>query len=164
MQIRELAARSGLAADTLRFYERSGLLDGRHVVRAANGYRSYTSAAVERVAQIRQAQAAGFTLREVAEVLAAFDGGRLTPAAVRGYCARKLADVESRIAALQRLRRYLKAKVEGVAADPPPRGEMSSSSRTSGGRRAQRQRAGIARQGATGEPRRGRGPHPPARR
>lgn len=111
MRIREVAAASGLSPDTLRYYEKERLLDRRHARRTANGYREYTEAAIERLAQIRQAQAAGFTLREVREVLAMFDGGRLTPTAVVRLCEAKLEEIDARIDALKAIRLYLRLKM-----------------------------------------------------
>ena len=60
MKIGELAAATGLAPSAIRFYEQSGLLPAAQ--RAANGYRSYSTEAVERLRFIQLAQALGFTL------------------------------------------------------------------------------------------------------
>jgi DNA-binding transcriptional MerR regulator len=60
MKIGELAAATGLAPSAIRFYEQSGLLPAAQ--RAANGYRSYSAEAVERLRFIQLAQALGFTL------------------------------------------------------------------------------------------------------
>jgi MerR family copper efflux transcriptional regulator len=60
MKIGELAAATGLAPSAIRFYEQSGLLPAAQ--RAANGYRSYSASAVERLRFIQLAQALGFTL------------------------------------------------------------------------------------------------------
>ena len=60
MKIGELAAATGLAPSAIRFYEQSGLLPAAQ--RAANGYRSYSVEAVERLRYIQLAQALGFTL------------------------------------------------------------------------------------------------------
>jgi DNA-binding transcriptional MerR regulator len=60
MKIGELAAATGLAPSGIRFYEQSGLLPAAQ--RAANGYRSYSADAVERLRYIQLAQALGFTL------------------------------------------------------------------------------------------------------
>ena len=60
MKIGELAAATGLAPSAIRFYEQSGLLPAAQ--RAANGYRSYSTDAVERLRYIQLAQALGFTL------------------------------------------------------------------------------------------------------
>jgi len=60
MKIGELAAATGLAPSAIRFYEQSGLLPAAE--RSANGYRSYSADAVERLRYIQLAQALGFTL------------------------------------------------------------------------------------------------------
>jgi DNA-binding transcriptional MerR regulator len=60
MKIGELAAATGIAASAIRFYEQSGLLPAAQ--RAGNGYRSYSTEAVERLRYIQLAQALGFTL------------------------------------------------------------------------------------------------------
>ena len=60
MKIGELAAATGIAPSAIRFYEQSGLLPAAQ--RAANGYRSYSAEAVERLRFIQLAQALGFTL------------------------------------------------------------------------------------------------------
>lgn len=111
LRIGELAARSGVSADTLRFYEKEKLLDHRHARRAANGYREYSEAAVERLAQIRQAQSAGFTVREVRHLLHLLDGGRLSPRATLQLCQAKLTEVSARIESLRAVQTYLRAKV-----------------------------------------------------
>jgi DNA-binding transcriptional MerR regulator len=130
MRIRDVAAASGLSADTLRFYEREGLLDQRHARRTTNGYREYTEAAVARVAQIQQGQAAGFSLREIRELLTMLDGGRLTPATIIDRCATKLSEVDARIAALQSLQRYLQAKIRDLKASGPVTSERSPQRRS----------------------------------
>ena len=63
MRIGELAARTGLSKDTLRFYEKVGLLDG---VRLPNGYRDFPPETVIWLRYVRTAQALGFTLAEIA--------------------------------------------------------------------------------------------------
>lgn len=116
MRIGRVAAESGLSSDTLRYYEQEGLLDHRHARRSANGYREYMPAAIERLAQIRQAQVAGFTIREIRDLLAMLDGGRLSRVAIRRLCDAKLTEVEARIASLRTVQRYLRAKVRQMAA------------------------------------------------
>ena len=69
MKIHELAGRSGLTADTIRYYEREGLLDHRHVARDRNNYRSYTEEAVARLTLIKKLQSVGFSLAELRETL-----------------------------------------------------------------------------------------------
>jgi len=67
MRIGQLAARAEVNIQTLRFYEREGLL--RAPLRTASGYRTYEQSDLERVRFIRLCQALGFTLREVRQLL-----------------------------------------------------------------------------------------------
>lgn len=110
MLIRELAARTGLAPHTIRFYEKEGLLDERCIVRAGNNYRHYNEAAVERVLMVKHGQSVGFTLAEIRELLDAWDAGRLTLAEQHARITCKLAEVEEKLARLHDLRGYLAAK------------------------------------------------------
>lgn len=98
--IGQLAQRGGVGIDTVRYYERHGLLAPR--ARLASGYRRYSELELARLRFIRRAQALGFTLREVKELLALSaqrDVGR-----VKRSAEAKLVDVEARIAALERVR------------------------------------------------------------
>ncbi len=101
----DLGRQFGLSADTIRHYERLGLLPG--VARAANGYRGYPPEAAERVGQIQAALAIGFTLRELAEVFAERDRGGSPCRRVRDLAAGKLAEVERAIERLTDLRQSL---------------------------------------------------------
>jgi MerR family transcriptional regulator, copper efflux regulator len=67
MRIGELASRAGVNIQTLRFYEREGLL--RPPLRTASGYRCYTDRDLERVRFIRLCQGLGFSLREIHQLL-----------------------------------------------------------------------------------------------
>jgi len=100
MGIGTLAKQAGVKIDTVRNYERSRLLAPR--TRLASGYRRYTELELARLRFIRRAQMLGFTLKEVRELLALSaqrDVGR-----VRSSAQAKLADVESRIRALEKVR------------------------------------------------------------
>ena len=115
-----LAKRAGVSVDTVRYYERGGLLAPK--TRLASGYRRYSELEVARLRFIRRAQALGFSLKEVKELLALSnlrDVGRVKRAAQE-----KLADVEERIASLERVRKGLAKLVaacpgHGRAADCP---------------------------------------------
>jgi DNA-binding transcriptional MerR regulator len=71
MKIHELAQRTGLTPPTIRFYEKEGLLDARHVQRGENNYRYYCEEAVEHLLMVKKVQAVGFTLVELKEVIQA---------------------------------------------------------------------------------------------
>lgn len=103
MQIGEIAEATGLSRDTLRFYEKRGLLRAR---RSANGYRDYPVEAVDLLRYIRLAQALGFTLAEIeADLpLLAQPGAEVTAPQLRAALERKLADIDQRINGLQMLR------------------------------------------------------------
>ena len=104
MQIGTLSALTGLSRDSLRFYEKLGLLQAR---RAANGYRDYPEEAVQWLGYVRTAQQLGFTLAEIAADLPLLVQGEDAGPALRSTLARKLADIDARIAALQGLRQEL---------------------------------------------------------
>jgi MerR family copper efflux transcriptional regulator len=108
MQIGELAVATGLSRDTLRFYEKRGLLQSR---RLANGYRDYPNEAVQWLCYLRSAQALGFTLAEI-EAGMPLLGGEGDGAALRDALRRKLADIDARIAALGMLRAGLARELE----------------------------------------------------
>src|ERR1044072_5631145 len=74
LRIGEVARRSGVGIEALRFYERRGLL-GRPA-RTESNYRVYDESVLERLDFIRRAQAVGFTLDEIGEILAESAGGR----------------------------------------------------------------------------------------
>jgi len=98
----QLAKLSGVSTDTLRHYERQGVLPPP--ARAANGYRVYPAAAPERVRLIRRALAIGFTLEELRSILSTRDRGHAPCRAVRALAAGKLEALEARIRELIMLR------------------------------------------------------------
>jgi MerR family mercuric resistance operon transcriptional regulator len=111
LRIGEVAKASGVAVETLRFYERRGLL-GRPRRTGAN-YRVYGPAVLERLAFIRRAQAVGFTLDEIGEILAESAEGRLPCRHVREMARRKLEDLDRRLAELRRYRTELARTLAG---------------------------------------------------
>jgi DNA-binding transcriptional MerR regulator len=106
----ELAERVGVSKDTLRFYERQGLLP--RPGRTANNYRSYPPEAVARVLWIRKVLAAGFTIEELARILAERDRGGVPCRKVRDLGAAKLAGLEERIRELESSRDNLRELLE----------------------------------------------------
>lgn len=101
--ISKAAEQAGVGVETIRFYERRGLIKQPARPRSG-GYRSYDDSAIERIRFIRQAQDLGFSLREIAELLSM----RADPAAdsrhVRARAMRKREDVDQKILKLQRIR------------------------------------------------------------
>lgn len=101
------AALCGVSSDTLRHYERKGLLP--RPVRSSNGYRLYAPETLERVRMIRAALAVGFTIDELARILRARDRGEAPCRTVRELAGTKLALLEQRQRELQVLCRQLRA-------------------------------------------------------
>ncbi|HEX7318602.1 MAG TPA: heavy metal-responsive transcriptional regulator [Pyrinomonadaceae bacterium] len=106
----ELAKAAGVSTDTLRHYERKGVLPRPR--RGANGYRQYPPEALDRVLLVRRALAVGFTLDELARVLSVRDRGAAPCREVRELAAAKLAEVDERLAQLAELRVELRATLE----------------------------------------------------
>lgn len=102
MRSGELATAAGVSTDTLRHYERIGLLP--KVRRSAANYREYPAGTLRRVRTIRQALALGFSLRELSQIFKERDSGGRPCEEVRRLGAVKLAQLEERIAALRTLR------------------------------------------------------------
>jgi DNA-binding transcriptional MerR regulator len=102
----ELARQAGLSADTLRHYERKGLLP--KPLRTASGYRVYGSDALARVQLVQAALAIGFSLDELAEILAERERGGAPCQRVRALAEQKLASLEQRLHELQKLRTQLR--------------------------------------------------------
>lgn len=105
LTIGRVARSAGLAIDTVRYYEREGLL--QKPARTPSGYRQYSADAVARLRFIRQAKELGFTLAEIRELLALKVAPGKSCADVRARAHAKIADVEQRIAQLDRMRRAL---------------------------------------------------------
>ena len=102
MRSGELAKAAGISADTLRHYEKLGLLS--EPARRENGYRAYPPEALARVRLIQGGLAIGFTLAELATFLGLRDSGRAPCRRVRAAAGERLAEVESRIGELCRFR------------------------------------------------------------
>lgn len=110
LRIGEVARRSGVGIEALRFYERRGLL-GRPS-RTESNYRVYDESVLERLDFIRRAQTVGFTLDEIAEILAESADGRSPCRHVRELARRKLEELDARLAELRRHRADLARTLE----------------------------------------------------
>jgi len=106
----ELAQASGVSTDTLRHYERKGVLEAPR--RARNGYREYPLQAVNRVRLVRRALAVGFTLDELAKFLKERDRGGAPCREVRALAAEKLSDIETRLSEMATVRDELRSTLK----------------------------------------------------
>lgn len=103
----ELARLCGVSTDTLRHYERKGLLPAPR--RARNGYRQYSADSLDRVRLIRRALAIGFRIEELAVILKERDRGGAPCRRVRALAEAKLNEVETRLREIQSVRDDLRA-------------------------------------------------------
>ena len=110
MRIGEVASRAGVNIETLRYYERRGLLPEPD--REASGYRRYQDESVRVVRFIKRAQELGLSLADIEELLRLADGGPASCREVRELAAAKIAEVERRIESLEAMRRSLVALVK----------------------------------------------------
>ena len=109
MQIGQLAQHAGVPIDTVRYYERQGILPPPQ--RQASGYRHYRSDDVARLRFVRRAKALGFSLAEVRELLALSSRPAEDMAGLKAAASEKLAGVEYKLAELERVRDGLKALI-----------------------------------------------------
>ncbi len=108
MLIGELADAVGLPSQTIRFYERKGLLSEPE--RGANGYRNYDESTLTRLHFVQTAQAAGLTLAEIGSIIGLRDDGNVPCTHVASLMDSKLATVRARIRDLA----VLEAELEGL--------------------------------------------------
>jgi MerR family mercuric resistance operon transcriptional regulator len=105
LTIGQVARQAGVGIETVRFYEREGLLEEPQ--RRPSGYRQFDEATVDRLRFIRRAKELGFTLKEVKELLSLRLDPTTTCADVKGRAETKIADIEARIESLKRIKRAL---------------------------------------------------------
>ncbi|MBI2337161.1 MAG: heavy metal-responsive transcriptional regulator [Deltaproteobacteria bacterium] len=103
--IGKVASMTGVGVETLRFYEREGLIP--EPPRRNSGYREYPPATVDRVRFIKQAKDLGFTLAEIKELLSLSVGPTTTCADVKRKAQEKIKEVDAKIADLKRIRQAL---------------------------------------------------------
>ena len=102
MKIGEVAGQAGVTVDTVRFYERVGVLPSP--ARTESGYRDYEPETIERIRLTRELQAIGFTLNEAVDALAAHDAGGATCESERWRLQAVRDRVDAKLAELTALR------------------------------------------------------------
>lgn len=103
------AAAAGVGVQTLRYYERRGLVAPR--TRTGAGYREYGPKEIRRIRAIKRAQSLGFTLREILELIG-LARGRAPARRVAAVARQKLEDIDEKIRSLEQMRAALKETVE----------------------------------------------------
>lgn len=107
MNIGKLAAATGVSPDTLRYYEKEGLIDPP--ARAASGYRQYDDAHVARVRFVRSAQALGFSLGEIRGIVPRLAAGTFGRHEIEARLHAKLAEIDAHMRQLEALKQELQA-------------------------------------------------------
>ena len=121
LRIGEVARRSGVSIDTLRYYERLQLLP--RTARSSGGFRLFTPEHVLRVQFIKQAQDLGFSLDEIKGLLAT--GGAAECRKVRDLLQRKLTELDGRLKAMKGFRRVLARHLSECEAELKQHGESA---------------------------------------
>lgn len=132
MKIGEVAAQAAVSVDTVRFYERRGVLPTPR--RRPSGYREYSASTVERIRMARALQHLGFTLDEIIDALAAHDSGGATCESELWRLEAARDRIDTRIAELRRTRRTITATMNECRAGrcrftpdaDPPRGDATT--------------------------------------
>lgn len=104
MRIGEITRLTGVSKDTVRFYERLGLLDTAPQPGMTNNYKAYSAQALRRIELIGHAKALGFTLKEIAEVIAVWQENSLDAASKRSMLARKIEQLDDKARSMASLR------------------------------------------------------------
>ena len=111
LKIGEVAKLAGVGIEALRFYERQGLLTPS--TRTESGYRLYGEDALEQLDFVRRSQALGFSLSEIAAIVAESRAGRKPCSTVRDVVRQRIHELDERLAELKRYRRELAKTLEG---------------------------------------------------
>jgi DNA-binding transcriptional MerR regulator len=119
LRVAQLATAVGIPTDTIRYYERAGLLPPPE--RTPAGYRSYDADAVDRLRFIRGAQRLGLRLADIRNLLAVRDTGRCPCEPAEDLLRRRLVEVDAEITRLVTLRAEMVAMADALpAVDCPP--------------------------------------------
>ena len=114
MRIGELCAKTGLSKETVRYYERQGLLENIPQPNRSNNYKVYSAVDLQRLNMIKHAKMLGFTLAEISEVLAVWVDDNFTAEQKQASLRHKLQQLEEKEAALIELRARLKNALNEV--------------------------------------------------
>ena len=113
MTIGQVAKLADVGVETIRFYEREGLIE--EPPRRASGYRQYPTDTVDQLRFIRRSKELGFTLKEIKELMSLRDGGGRRRGEVRKIAEAKMQDIDQKLARLQAMRSALYGLVESCA-------------------------------------------------
>lgn len=124
LQIGDLAARTGVSIDTVRYYERRRLLPPAS--RTGGGYRLFPAETVERIRFIKQAQGLGFTLDEIGQLLSGDGKGAEECRDVRDLLRAKLSELDERMTAMREFRKTLARQLAACESELDSHGEAAA--------------------------------------
>jgi len=117
LTIGRLAKQAGVNLETVRFYERRGLLP--KAPRTTSGYRLFPADAARRLRFIRRAQELGFSLTEIGELLSLRVSRRITSADIRTRAESKISDIEAKMKSLESMKKTLRRLTRVCDGCPP---------------------------------------------
>ena len=117
MNIKEVAARAGLPAKTIRYYEEIGLI---RPLRAANGYRSFRESDLHKLAFLARARGLGFSIEDCRALLALYEDRARASGDVKALAESHLTRIAAKIAELRAMEATLGALVQACAGDARP--------------------------------------------
>lgn len=117
MNIGEAAAKSGLPAKTIRYYEEIGLI---HPSRGHNGYRDYCQQDLHRLRFLQRSRSLGFSVEECRQLLSLYGDRNRASSDVKALAAQHLARIEQKVAELEGLKTTLQHLVEACRGDHRP--------------------------------------------
>jgi MerR family Zn(II)-responsive transcriptional regulator of zntA len=117
MLIGEFAKASGLTRDTIRFYEKIGLISASETRRGSNRYKHYDQALLERMELVGKAKLLGFTLPEIGKLIRDWEGNRLSASQKRVIITDKIGVIDERLRELRKVRQYLEEKLSCLRPD-----------------------------------------------
>ncbi len=117
MTIGQVARQAGVGVETIRFYERAGLIE--EPPRRDSGYRQYSADVVKRLLFIKRAKELGFSLKEIQELLTLRVDPETTCTDVKRQAEAKIADIEHKIADLMRMKEALVRVADACPGDGP---------------------------------------------
>ncbi|MBX9878534.1 MAG: heavy metal-responsive transcriptional regulator [Candidatus Obscuribacterales bacterium] len=117
LRIGEASARAGVNIQTLRYYERRGLIKAPE--RGSSGYREYTPETVQLVKLIKRAQKFGFSLNEIKHLLDLCENNKANCGKLHDAISSKIADTNEQLAALNGIQQSLKSLVDSCSSNGP---------------------------------------------
>lgn len=112
MRIKDVVDATGLSRDTIRFYEKEGLIDAP--TRRPNQYREYDRRCVDHLKMIIKAKALGFTLKEIKDLVASLKGEGLSRKDMKDQLTQKQQMIQHKIAELQHIQQEIEKALSGL--------------------------------------------------